>query len=176
MLQLRRKLLLASVLALGVAGAVGQETALPPAPLPTAAGALPEDLLPALKPILVRAIERSPEQIRRAIEIEQAEARVYVSRAAMLPNLGGYGRYAVNRAATASAVSSATNNSSGFFYDVGLSQPVYHWGALKAQADIDRIGAKIAAREYAEAARLLAAQVRKSYLELVAKKAALRAE
>jgi outer membrane protein TolC len=171
MFQLRRYHQLSRVIALGIGANVGAQTA-----ANSSAGALPEDLLPQLKPILQRALERSPDQLRRAIEIEQAEARALVSHAAMRPNLGGYGRYAINRAATASGASNATSNSSGFFYDVGLSQPVYHWGALKAQAEIDRIGAKVAAREFAEAARLLAAQLRKSYLDLVVKKMALRAE
>ncbi|MBI5766594.1 MAG: TolC family protein [Verrucomicrobia bacterium] len=170
MFQLRRCHPIACVIALGLAGILAGQTADP------LAGAMAEELLPQLKPILQRALERSPEQVRRAIEIEQAEARSMVSKAIMLPNLGGYGRYAVNRAATASAASSATSNSSGFFYDVGISQPVYHWGALKAQLEIDRIGEKIARREFADAARLLAAQLRKSYLELVAKKGAQRAE
>jgi outer membrane protein TolC len=150
----------------------------PAAPAPAAAqpGALPEDLLPALKPILKHALERSPDAIQHGLRVEELEAHAYLSRAAMLPNLGGYGRYSTNTAATSSSTSSATSRSSGFYYDVGFNQPVYHWGALKAQADLDRISVKIAGREYAEAARLLAKQVRASYLDLIAKKAALRAQ
>ena len=140
------------------------------------AGAMPEDLVPKLRPILLHALERSPDAIRHGLDIEQAEARAYVSRGAMLPNLGvPRASYAVNSASTASSNSSATSNSSGFFWGVELNQPVYQWGALKAQVDIDRLSIKIAERQYAESARILANLVRKSYLELVFKKSTLKA-
>jgi len=168
MSQLRWYQRIACLLALGIAP-------LSPAQNPSmAVSGMPEDLLPELKAILQRALERSPDQIRRGIEIEQAEARTYFSRGAMLPNVGGLVRYSANSAATASGSSSATSTSSGFFGYMDLNQPVYQWGALKAQTDIDRISVKIAGREYADAARLLATAVRAKYLELIAKKAALR--
>lgn len=168
MSQLRWYHRIACLLALGIAPlGQAQNTAV-------AVGGLPEDLLPELKPILQRALERSPDQIRRGIEVEQAEAHTYSSRGQMLPNVGGLVRYSANSAATASGSSSARSNSSGFFGYMDLNQPVYHWGALKAQADIDRISVKIFKEEYADAARLLATAVRVRYLELIAKKAALR--
>jgi outer membrane protein TolC len=160
-----RALLFAVVVAVGATGARAQTGA---------PGALAEELLPGLAPILRRAVERSPDAIKRGLELEQAEARTYVSRGAMLPNLAVNGRYGVNQASTTSGTNQITNNSSGFYYDVGLNQPLYHWGALRAQADIDQIAVKIAAREYADAARLLVGQVRARYLELVTKKSALR--
>ena len=138
------------------------------------AGTMPEDLLPELKPILLGALDRSPDTIRRGIEFEQAEAHTYLSRGAMLPNVAGYMRYALNSASTASGNSNATSTSSGVFYALDVNQPVYHWGALKAQAEIDQLAVKIAARQFAEMYRVLATMVRARFLELVAKKAALR--
>ena len=164
--------------AAGIAATVARaQTVVPAAPAtsPGPAGTLPEDLLPELKSILKHALERSPDTIKRGLDLEQAEAHTAISRGAMLPSLGANARYAVNSAATASGNSSATSNSSGFFWQADFSQPLYQWGTLKAQADIDQLSVKIAAREYAEAYRRLATLVREKYLELIAKKAALTA-
>jgi outer membrane protein TolC len=59
-------------------------------------------------------------------------------------------------------------------YSVGVSQPVFHWGALRNRAQIGRIAIKIAERNYAEVYRLLAHSIRSEYLALVGQKATLR--
>jgi outer membrane protein TolC len=141
---------------------------------PTAAvTGLPEEFLPGLEPILKAAATRSPEAIRRSLEVDAAEGRKLVGKSVMLPSLAGSARYAVNDEAV-SGNSGTSNRSSGFFYNFALNQPVYHWGVLQAQAEREKIGLKIAERQYAEAIRLLLLQIRHGYLEIVEHKAALR--
>jgi outer membrane protein TolC len=134
---------------------------------------LPEELLPGLEPLLKAAATRSPEAIRRSLEVDAAEGRKLVGKSVMLPSLSGSARYAVNDEAV-SGNSGTSNRSSGFFYNFALNQPVYHWGALQAQADREKIGLRIAERQYAEAIRLLLQQIRRGYLEIVQHRAALR--
>lgn len=158
-------------LLLGCGAFTGRVEAQPPTP---AVAGLPEELLPGLEPLLKAAAQRSPEAIKRSIDVDAAEARRLFEASALYPSLSGSARYAWNDEAV-SGNSGTSNRSSGFFYNFALNQPVFHWGALRAQAEHGRIGVKIAGREYAEAMRLLLQQVRRSYLELVVQKSALRA-
>lgn len=135
---------------------------------------LPEQALPGLEPILREAVKRAPEVLRHEIEISSAEGRRHIGNSVLLPSLTANARYATNNESTVSGASQATNDSSGFFYGVDLTQPVFAWGALKARAEQDRIGLKIAERQFAEAYASLAQLLRRGYLDLVARKAGLR--
>jgi outer membrane protein TolC len=135
---------------------------------------MPEELVPGLAPILKTALTRSPQMIRSSIDVAAAEGRRYIGEAALWPTLGANARYAVTTEQTVDSGSSASNTTSGLFYGIDANQPVFHWGALKAQADRDRIGLKITERQYAEAYRMLARTLRRDFLELIAKKADLR--
>ncbi|MCX6952358.1 MAG: TolC family protein [Verrucomicrobia bacterium] len=136
------------------------------------AGTFPEDLLPPLKPILETALRQSFQVVAKQIELEQSAARVYVANALRLPSLSGNMSFARNQTAISSDTSTSTSDS-GIFYSFGMNQPIYHWGALKAEGDKARIGVLIAEKNYREASRLLAVALRRSYLELVVKKMAL---
>src|SRR4051812_6131409 len=157
------------LVAIGVT--TGHVAAQPPMPAVTG---MPEEFLPGLEPLLKSAATRSPDSIKRSLDVDAAEARKIIGESVLWPALYGSARYAVNDEAV-SGNSGTSNRSSGLFYDFTLNQPVFHWGALKAQADHERIGLKIAERQYADATRLLLQQVRKTYLELVVRKAGLRA-
>lgn len=140
----------------------------------TAVGGLPEDLLPGLGPILETALAQSPDTIRSSIAVMNAEGGLLVARSVRLPNLGGYARYAVNHEATIGG-SGVSSTNSGLYFDFGLSQPVYAFGALRARHDVGRIELKIAERQHEEAYRLLVLALRDQYLRLVAQKSALGA-
>jgi outer membrane protein TolC len=156
---------------LGIAVTTGYVAAQPPMPAVTG---MPEEFLPGLDPLLKSAVMRSPDAIKRSLDVDAAEARKIIGESVLWPSLYGSARYAVNDEAV-SGNSGTSNRSSGFFYNFMFNQPVYHWGALKAQADHERIALKIAERQFADATRLLLQQVRKTYLELVVRKAGLRA-
>ena len=141
---------------------------------PTSLSPLPEDLIPGLRPILVSALAQSPQMISHDIDIARAEGERISDRAGMLPSLGTNVQYGNNT--TTSSYSTGTNSSSseGFLYNAYANQPIYHWGALKAQADIGKIGVRIAERNYAEAYRQLIVSVRAQFMTLIARKIGLR--
>jgi len=139
-------------------------------PLPTP---LPEDLFPALKDILHGALAQSPSMILKNIELASNEGNYLMSRGQLLPNVGTGASYNVSGA----AVSSNTNvssTSSGLYYSLSVSQPVFRWGTLKAQLDASKIQLSIAEKNYAEAYRTLALSLRSQFLGLMAKKLSLR--
>jgi outer membrane protein TolC len=148
-------------------GVLGQPTPnLPP---------LPEDLIPALRPILVSALAQSPQMIARNIDIAQAEATRIGDRAGMLPSLGTTVQYGNNNTTSTYATATYSSTNQGVLYSGSANQAIYHWGALKAQADIGKIGVRIAERNYADAYRQLIVTVRTQYLTLIGKKVRLRA-
>jgi outer membrane protein TolC len=147
-------------------GALGQA--------PSNLSPLPEDLIPALRPILVSALAQSPQMIARNIDLANAEGVRISDRAGMLPSLGTTLQYGNNTTTSSYATSTSSSSNVGFFYSVYANQAIYHWGALKAQADIGKIGVRIAERNYAEAYRLLIVSVRTQFMTLIGKKIGLR--
>jgi outer membrane protein TolC len=134
-------------------------------------GSMPEDGIPALKRILEAAMKQSPTMIQSEINVAQAEANVYAGDHSLWPNFGANGNYGTNRSATAGGASSAA---SGLYYNVGMGQPLFSWGALANQSRIGRIGLLMARRSFDEAYRQLAVGLREQYMSLILKKLSLR--
>lgn len=149
-----------------VSGAGGQTTA-------SRATPLPEEMFPELKGIMEQALQQSPTMMLKNIELAQSEANRMTVVSQMLPSLGTSVSYNVSDAAVSSNTD-VKSRSSGVFYSASLSQPVYRWGTLQAQAEAAKIQLHITQRNYAEAYRQLALSIRNQYLGLVAKKIALR--
>lgn len=136
-------------------------------------GTLPEDYVPALKPILAAALKQSPKIIAQDIEISQREAQAIQIEALRLPNLSGHLDYVRNQTAISS--NSATQSTDGgLFGGVAVNQPVFHWGALDNQSAAARIRVAIAEKNLLEAYRLLTVDLRQRYLSLIVRKAGLR--
>jgi outer membrane protein TolC len=135
------------------------------------AGTMPEDQLPRLGAILETALRQSPEMIRNEIVIAEGQAAVYSSDHSLWPSLSGGAQYGTNRSSTTGG---ASNTQSGFFYNVGLNQPVFQWGALANQSRIGRINLLINEKQYAEAYHLLAVSIREQYFSLILKELAVR--
>jgi outer membrane protein TolC len=152
---------------LGVAVARG-------AAAPEVAGTLPEHHLPALRELLETAGRRSPQLLAQDLERILAGIRIQGTDAQRLPNLGGGLSYAVNQTAISANTSSQTRDSGGF-YNVGVTQPLYHWGALQNQSASARINALIAQKSFTQAARDLRVVIRRAFLGLVAEKARVTA-
>lgn len=138
---------------------------------PSVKGTLPEDYLPGLVPLLKTGVEHSPNTILANITLAQQEGQKYQAQSGLYPSLSGTADYAVNRA---SETNTASNTSSAFFYNIGISQPLFQWNALANNARIGTLGLRISERQYAEAYRLLAAQIREQYMAVITKKVALR--
>src|SRR5688572_8729529 len=105
------------------------------------AGTLPEDYLPELKEILATALKRSPDVIAKEFERLVQEAKLIQVKAALLPSLGGNFNYGITQTATAGAgdANSQKSKDDGFFYNFGVNQAIFHWGALKNQTLAARI-------------------------------------
>ena len=146
-------------------GALGQS---PPSLSP-----LPEDLIPALRPILISALAQSPTMIGHNIDLAKAEGDRISDRAGMLPSLGTTLQYGNNTSTSDYATSSSSSSNVGFLYSISANQPIYHWGALKAQADMGKIGVRMAERNYAEGYRLLIVSIRSQFMALIEAKLAL---
>lgn len=137
------------------------------------AGTMPEDYLPALKKILEFSVRNAPTVLLEDSKIAQNEARAMGTNAQRLPSFGGSVSAAANQTAI-SGNSSTQSRDSGLFYNFSLNQPIFYWGALKNDSDRARIGVLVAEKSYREASRTLAILLRRSYLELIVKKAQLR--
>lgn len=144
------------------------------APAEGVAGTLPEDQLPALRPILEQALRQSPQLIAAELDRILAEIRVTSADAARLPGVGGNLNLASNQTAISSNTNSQTRDS-GFFYNISVNQPLFHWRALQNQSMSARLNRLVAERSLERAARDVAVLVRKAYLALVVEKARLRA-
>jgi len=134
-------------------------------------GTMPEDYLPALRPLLKEAVERSPTTLIASVNEANAEAANYGDAAALWPQLSGSAEYEIEKSATGD---SPSYTSKGLLYQFSGSQQLFAWGALRNQALLGRLGKQIAARNFAEAYRLLAVTLREQYMALVQKKIQLR--
>jgi len=132
---------------------------------------MPEDYIPELKPLLQTAVERSPSTIYASIGTLQAEAAKISAYSILYPSLNVNSDYQKSKEATSTSQSST---SSGLFYNVGVGQPIFQWGAYKNSALIGKLGLKIAERQYAEAYRLLASSIREQYMGLIGKNIQMR--
>ena len=156
------------------AGLIAGIEALQAAAVEGVQGSLPEDHLPGLRPILQRALQQSPQLIAAEFDRILAELRVTSADAARLPSFGGNLNLATNQTAISSNTSSQTRDS-GFFYNIGVTQPLFHWRALQNQSASARLNRLVADKSYDRAARDVALLVRKAYLALVVENARLRA-
>jgi outer membrane protein TolC len=160
---LRTGIVLASVLILaGTARVAAQETRATP---------LPEEVFPELNGILETALQQSPTMLLKNIELAQAEAAKMTAFSSLLPNIGTSISYNQSEASV-SANTSVSSTSSGLFYSASFTQPIFRWGTLLAANDAAKMQLLITQKNYAEAYRVLAYNLRYSYLGLIAKKIA----
>jgi outer membrane protein TolC len=137
------------------------------------AGTMPEDYLPGLKVILQGALNQSPSVLLQQIRVAQEEARIYDADHLRYPNVGGDIRYDSNQTEV-SGNTGTKSKDSGLFYSLSANQAVFYWGEIKNRGQIARIEVAIARRDYAEAYRTLAVELRRTYLGLIARNAELR--
>jgi len=145
------------------------------APLPAQpvdpAKTLPDKELAVLNDILVQALKQSPEMLLQSAALAQAETRRMDRVSALWPSVGGEMHYAQDYLAT---TNSPTTAGEGFFYNFGIQQPVFHWGAVRASADMGELERKIAQKQFAEAYRQLVIVLRQQFLALIREKKLLQ--
>jgi outer membrane protein TolC len=142
-------------------------------PLPAA---LPEDFLPGLRDILYHAVQQSPQMITHNIDLAAQEANRYQQASAEWPTVNGGFGYIDSRSAVSlgKTFAPAGASSQGPIYNLSVVQPLYHWGALQAAADIAHLQIKASERQYADAYRQLATMIRSQYLALIMGKVQIR--
>lgn len=111
-------------------------------------------------------MRQSPTMLQKNLELAQAESIRYMNSAAMFPSVNSSFSYSINTSSPSESTG-VKSQVDGIYYSVNIYQPIFHWGALKAQADSSKIGVKIAEKNFAEAYRNLALTIRSQFLELV---------
>ncbi len=133
---------------------------------------LPEIFFPNLKTLLDTAAAQSPRMITRNADDAAAEANRIVARSGQLPSLGGgLSYYPWQRDVRVDVPTPLTSNR--LTYNFGMTQPLYHWGALKNNTRIGELQLKITQGQTAEAYRMLVQEIRAHFLQLVIRKTAL---
>lgn len=141
---------------------------------------LPEDVMPQLRPLIEQAMRQSPRVLERNLDLAQSEADWYMVRAASLPNVGGYAMYQLQQEKRADAIyengalKDVSARADRYYYVFSITQPVWQWGALEASRKIARIDRELAAINYGEAYRALAAEIRAAYMGLILSKTGVR--
>jgi len=132
---------------------------------------LPEDYFPQLQSILDDAFRESPRMLLARLDLDAAAGDLTQARSGLYPTVNGFSRALltsdIRRDQSGSTVATK------IYYDIGLSQPLFHWGERRNNARIGQIRASIADRNYAEGYRLLAREIRQGYLSLISLKAQL---
>lgn len=148
-----------------------------------AAGTMPEDYLPQLRVLLRAALKQSPQMILSQINIASNEAQVLMSNSQMIPHVGANANYGITttqivESTTQSGITTSNTTPAttgkGFFYSVNASETLFQWGQLFNRSRMSRIGLSISKRQYDDAYRNLALQIRESYLGLIVAKINLR--
>ena len=103
--------------------------------------------------------------VSRELDLEIAEQDRIQARAGLLPGIGGYMN--LEKARDVRADINYAQNEQIMQYDVRLTQPVYHWGEVRNNARMGEIRNKIAQGQYKEGYRLLVADLRAKYLNLI---------
>ena len=129
---------------------------------------VPEQVLPELHSLLQQSLNRSPRMVNRALDLEMAEQTRIAARAAILPHVSGM--YSVVEARDQRRDLASEVSATKTYYNLGVRQPVYHWGERRNTARIGAISQQIAEQNYAEAYRQLGQEVRQRYLGLIAQK------
>ena len=137
--------------------------------------AMPENYFPGLKRLLESAVSQSPRMIARAADEAAAEGARITARAGQLPRLSGSGQYYPwQRDIRLRADGSKDRlNSDRLTYYLNMSQPIYHWGALRNATRIGEIQLKAAEGQTAETYRLLVQAIRAQYLQVIISKKTL---
>ncbi len=140
---------------------------------------LPERVFPELEAILKQAVQQSPRMLSRALDLEIAENSRIQARAALLPSAGA--SFSLNKSRdkqeyvySPTISSLASYNVTTTPYAISVSQPLYHWGALRNAAHIGEIQASIAKGQYRDGYRLFAQTLRADYMRLIVQKLAVK--
>jgi len=139
---------------------------------PVAQPQLPEDYLPQLRAILDDAFRESSRMLLARLDLDAADGELTQARSGLYPSASVYSR-ALGTSDIRKDRPGQTRNVTKTYYDISLSQPLFHWGEKRNNARIGAIRAAIAERNYVEGYRMLAREIRQGYLSLISLKSQL---
>ena len=160
-------LVLTATICMGLLVGVQAQTPQRSADLP-----LPEKYFPVLAQLLDTAGKQSSRMISRNAEDAIAEAGRMLARAGQLPSVGGSAQFNPYQLDVRGDVPKPVV-SQRFTYGVSLTQPVFHWGALRNNTRIGELQLRITQGQTAEVYRLLEQEIRAQFLQLIIRKTAL---
>lgn len=161
-------LVLTAAICMGLSvGVRAQTSAEHPAGLP-----LPEKYFPVLAQLIDTAGKQSSRMISRNAEDAIAEAGRMLARAGQLPSIGGSAQFNPYQLDIRGDVPDPVV-SQRLTYGVSLTQPIFHWGALRNNTRIGELQLKITQGQTAEVYRLLTQEIRGQFLQLIIRKTAL---
>lgn len=131
----------------------------------------PEDLFPQLLDIYAIANEKAPALLREIQKISEAEGMSYFFSSDKYPHLNfdinaGYERRLPGRGEDSDEFRN--------FFNLSLSQPIYHWGGIVARDQIGKIDIDLAKEGYERFYQNLAQEIRVLYISLILENIALR--
>lgn len=133
---------------------------------------LPEKYFPVLAQLIDTAGKQSSRMIARNAEDAIAEAGRMLARSGQLPSIGGSAQYNPYQLDIRGDVPDPVV-SQRLTYGVSLTQPIFHWGALRNNTRIGELQLKITQGQTAEVYRLLEQEIRGQFLQLIIRKTAL---
>jgi outer membrane protein TolC len=132
---------------------------------------LPERVFPQLDGILRGAVQQSPRMLSRALDLEIAENNRIQARSNLLPSLSG--SYSYYQASDDRADLSGRHGVTKVAYSAVLVQPIFFWGERRNNDRMGAIQLKVSQGQYRDAYRLLAQELRGSYMRLIVQKIAV---
>jgi outer membrane protein TolC len=130
---------------------------------------MPEDVFPALQQTLTALAGQSPRMVANNLNLLAADGELEQARSGLYPTLGGFYQYNQTQDQR-NDLPGTTLDTDKTYYSLVLTQPLFHWGERRNTARIGEIRREIATENYSEAYRLLAQEVRATYLAVVAGK------
>lgn len=140
---------------------------------------LPEVIFPNLEAILKKAAQQSPQMLSQALTLEIAEQGRISARSSLLPNMGANINLSRSEDKTTYTYNPQNSSSTDYFvtanpYSYSISQPIFHWGALRNSARIGAIYTSIARGQYRNGYRQLAQSLRGGYQSLIVQKISVK--
>jgi len=130
--------------------------------------ALPENALPDLKAILTSAMANAPRVALSELDVLQSQTNVTSARSSLLPRASvSASPSLIHEMYQYRDKDPVARDTVSLFYNASISQPLFHWGALKKGLDSAKLQKAIVDRNYGEVRRLLAIEVRRTYFTLI---------
>ncbi len=126
---------------------------------------LPESVFPRLDAALRQSLDYSFRMVEESFRQEEARGEAEARASGLYPSVSGNFRYLarLEERDDRERRRRDTQPQAGLM----VRQPLYHWGALRAESRVGRIRQAIAEHNRAEAYRLLALEIRGQFLDLV---------